>query len=653
MAARKKVSKAAKAKTPAKRKTVKTKPVTKAKAKPVKKNAAKPKPTPKNRVTPVPAKRVKRAEVPVVGIGASAGGLEAFEKFFKAMPDNNGMGFVLVPHLDPTHISILPELLQKYTKMKVYRVEEGMKVQPNSVYVIPPNKYLAILHHGLHLLDQGGVSGSRLPVDFFFRSLAQDQKRNAIGIVFSGTGSDGTLGIKEIRSAGGLVIAQDTKSAKYDGMPRSAEATGLVDFMLPPEEMPEKLIRYTRHSAYIAKDKIPSETGKVPNALQRIFALLQTHTGHDFSLYKHNTLCRRIERRMNVHQVDDIAKYVRYLEANPHELDILFKDVLIGVTNFFREPESFEALKKKVLLPLLEEKPNGYMLRVWVAGCSTGEEAYSIAILIQECMHELKKNFKLQIFGTDIDEDAVVIARQGIYPASISADVHAGRLEHYFIKEKGAYRIKKDIREMFIFAPQNIINDPPFTKLDLLSCRNLLIYLGPELQKKLVPVFHYSLKPGGTLMLGSSETIGGFVDMFSVLDKKWRVFKSRETAASRQAIIEFPYNPRLNGDYTERPQNEEKPRGEMKTSQLVEQILLKDYAPPCAIINAKKEIVYIHGHTGKYLEPAPGAASLNILEMARPGLKMELASAIRRVSAQKEEVVFKGLSTWFHKYNDV
>jgi two-component system, chemotaxis family, CheB/CheR fusion protein len=413
---------------------------------------------------------------------------------------------VLVVHLDPTHISLMPELLQKRTKMPVCQVKDGTQILPNHVYVIPPNKDLTILHGRLHLMELSQPRGVNLPIDTFFRSLAQDQEGNAVCIILSGTGTDGTLGVKAIKGALGMVMVQDEKSARYEGMPRSAIATGLVDYVLEPKLMPQQLIKYTQHATQKDAPRIPTVDGPVPSALQKIFVVLRARTNHDFSLYKKNTICRRIERRMNVHQIDDITDYVRFLQESDREAGILFKELLIGVTNFFRDPKAFEILQTQILPKLLSDKPDDYAVRVWVPGCGSGEEAYSVAILLHETMEQLGRHYHIQIFGTDIDEDAIAVARSGNYPESIMADVSAVRMKRYFVKEdNGQYRVKKQIREMLVFAPQNVIKDPPFTKLDLLCCRNLLIYLGPELQKKLLPIFHYSLKLGGILFLGSSE----------------------------------------------------------------------------------------------------------------------------------------------------
>lgn len=588
-------------------------------------------------------KELLKTQFPIVGMGASAGGLEAFEAFFKAMPSNSGMAFILISHLDPTHISILPELIQKKTTMKVSLIEDGMKVEPDRVYAIPPNKDVAILNGILNLMDLPQPRGFNLPIDNFFKSLAQDQGANAICIILSGTGSDGTLGLKQIKGELGMGMVQDEKSAKYDGMPRSAIATGLADYVVDVDKMPDLLIKYTRHAIMEPKGKTGTDEDKFQRALQKIFILLRSHTHHDFSLYKKNTIIRRIERRMHVHQIDDIKDYVTYLQKSDREIYVLFKDLLIGVTNFFRDPEAFELLRDKFLSNPLSDKPENYMIRIWVAGCSTGEEAYSIAILLQECMEKLTRHFDVQIFATDIDEEAINLARSGLYPLSISADVSPERLKRFFTKEESHFRVKKSIREMLVFAPQNLIKDPPFTKLDLLTCRNLLIYLGPELQKKLLPVFHYSLKPDGILFLGSSESIGQETNLFKLCHKKWRIFKRQGNASTAHPILDFPALP-SHEDITGTKMPEAVKRAEeINSFMLVETILQQSDTPPCAIIDEKFNIVYTHGRTGKYLEPAIGKVSINILEMARPGLKAMLASAIRKASTHKHDVTHNGI----------
>ncbi len=590
------------------------------------------------------------ASFPIVGMGASAGGLEAFESFFKAMPAENGMAFILVAHLAPSHVSLLPELLQKATEMPVFPIENGVSVKPNSVYVIPPNKELHILHGTLHLMELSKPRGSNLPIDVFFRSLAEDQHANAVGIIFSGTGTDGTMGLKAIKGEVGMVMVQDEQSAHYDGMPRSAIATGLVDFVLPPNDMPKRLIGYTERSgSNTSPHLVPTKEG-IPDALQKVFIILRSRTNHDFSHYKINTICRRIERRMNLHRLDNIADYIHYLQENASEVDILFKELLIGVTNFFRDPEAFESLKN-MLPSLLDNKSNNDTIRVWVAGCASGEEAYSIAILLKEHLDETQRHFNVQIFATDIDQDAIVVARAALYPSSIIVDVAPERLKRNFIQmDTGQYRINKAIREMLIFAPQNIIKDPQFTKLDLLCCRNLLIYFGSELQRKLLPIFHYSLKPGGLLFLGSCESIGQNSDLFKSEHKKWRIFRRKSNMTGIHHTPLFNLSPS--------PIGNENPNGssganiinqaeELSALQFIETILYQSDTPPCAIIDHLSNIVFIHGRTGHFLEPAEGKISANILEMARSGIKEELAAAIHSVDIRKEEVSCKSLKVQY------
>jgi two-component system, chemotaxis family, CheB/CheR fusion protein len=579
---------------------------------------------------------------PIVGMGASAGGLEAFEIFFRHMPSDSGMAFVLVAHLDPTHVSILPELIQKHTKMSVLAVEDGVQVRPNTVHVIPPQKELNILNGVLYLLDQPQPRGANLPIDTFFRSLAQDQGNNAICIILSGTGSDGTLGLKAIKGELGMAMVQEEETAKYDGMPRNAIATRLADYILPVDKMPEELIKYVDHKASNVIAEIPVVEKELTNVLPKIFLLLRTQTGHDFSQYKRNTIYRRVERRMHVHQIDDISHYARYLRESKGEVEILFKELLIGVTNFFRDPQAFEMLKD-LILSLFEDKPDEYTFRVWVPGCSTGEEAFSIAMLLQECMEERQRHFSIQIFATDLDEETIAMARLGRFPTSIAADVTPERLQRFFTSVEEAYEVKKSIRDMLVFAPQDLIKDPPFTKLDLLCCRNLLIYLNPELQQKILPIFHYSLKPDAILFLGSSESVGSTTDLFRLVDKKWKIYVRQPSSSVAHPILSFPTPP--DSEQEDQPEISETLRRaeELSAFQMVETILQQTQAPPCAIIDAASNLVYTHGRTGRYLEPVVGRVSVNILDMARPGLKAELAAAIRQAATHRQEVIHKGL----------
>ncbi len=593
--------------------------------------------------SPVKRKKKTALELPadntfyVVGIGASAGGLDALERFFGNMPESSGMAFIVVSHLDPTHISIMPELIQKSTKMKLFQAEDGMILEPNHVYVAPANRDLAILHGTIQLIEPVEAHGFRLPIDFFFKSLSADLGEKAICIILSGMASDGTAGLKSVKSELGMVMVQEPKSAKFDGMPSSAIKTGLADYILPPEEMPGQLIKYTAQKVKgILLDRAITDD-KIPDSFQKIFILLRTYTGHDFSLYKQNTIYRRVERRMNISQLDNIPNYIRLLQEDPSEIKNLFKELLIGVTNFFRDPESFENLKK-VLLDLVKNKPDSGQIRIWVPGCSTGEEAYSVAIILRECMDEVKKYFNVQIFATDIDSDAIEKARIGSF-SGIEPDVSKERLKRFFRYEGNLFHIRKEIREMLVFAPQSIIKDPPFTKLDLICCRNLLIYLNTELQKKIIPLFHYSLLPNGILFLGSSETIGGFVDLFSISDKKWKIYRRRDSIYSAQPYIDFPVS-RSKEKTHETIMNKDKLKN---ITGLAEKVILQSYSPNCVIISENGDIVYIHGRTGKYLELTNGEAKMNIFEMAREGLKQELPVLVRKVLSSRKSLTVEGI----------
>ncbi len=586
------------------------------------------------------ARPVAGTSFPIVGLGASAGGLEALGKFLAQVPPDAGLAYVVVTHQHPGHTSLLPELLGKCTRMPVKLAADGLAVEPNTVYLSLPEGHLAILHGTLHVMEPDETGLLRLPIDYFFRSLAEDQKEKSIGIVLSGTGTDGTLGLKAIKGATGMTMAQEPDSAKYSGMPSSAIATGLVDYVLPVERLPHGLIAYTQGPYLTTPDHEVGEAG-LPEPMQKILVLLRMRTGHDFSAYKSNTIRRRIERRINVHQVKGPEQYQRLLQENPHELDLLFQELLIGVTSFFRDPDAFVALAKTVVPELLAARPEHSPVRVWVAGCSTGEEAYSLAMLLQEGMDKVK--FPVQIFATDLDQEAIDAARAGRYPEGIARDARPQRLARFFVKEDDGYRIKKEIREMVIFAPQNVLQDPPFTKLDLITCRNLLIYVKPAAQERLLALFHYALKPGGFLFLGSSESNTGLGDHFEAMNKKWKIFKRKDTAL-RQALPDGfappaapgAAGPGRPGDVADRTRKQ-------LLSTLIEKTLLTRFAPASVIVNDRGDILYIHGRTGDYLEPATGQPRLNILEMAREGLRLELPSALRRAAAQTGEVVHEGV----------
>ncbi len=590
-------------------------------------------------------------EFPVVGIGASAGGLAAFEAFFSGMPIDTdpGMAFVLVQHLAPDHKSILTSLIQRYTRMQVLEVEDGMEVRPNCAYIIPPGRDMAFWNGSLQLLEPSAPRGQRLPIDFFFRSLALDQRERAIGIVLSGTGSDGTLGIRAIKGEGGMVMVQHPDFSEFDGMPRSAIATGTVDFELSPTEMPAQLIAYVAHA--FGKRPIPAtpQPQKTDNALNKIFVLLRAQTAHDFSQYKPNTIHRRIERRMAVHQIEKLDDYVRYLQQTKEEVDALFRDLLIGVTSFFRDPEAFKELEEQVIPKLFEDKPSGSVVRIWSVGCSTGEEAYSLAILLQEHLDLLKRNYKVQVFATDIDKQAIDLARQGVYPSSIAVDITSERLAQFFSAEPDGsfYRIQKGIRDMLIFSEQNVIKDPPFSKINLISCRNLMIYMGGELQKKIIPLFHYSLHPGGFLFLGTSETIGDFPDHFSVVSRKAKIYlcKGEDIDNARRT----PFG-RFLPQMTTRHDAGMLAAGRMPSPrklplrEITEQSLLQQFATAAVLVNSQGDILYLHGRTGMYLELTPGEAGTNnVLKMAREGLQRELTLSLKKAVKNREIIRCPGL----------
>lgn len=577
----------------------------------------------------------------IVGLGASAGGLEALEQFLGHVPPASGLAFVIVQHLDPTHKGIMPELLQRATGMKVIQVRDRMKVRPDCVYVIPPNKDMSILHGVLHLLAPAAPRGLRLPIDFFLRSLAQDQQERSIGVILSGMGSDGTLGLRAIKERAGVVLVQEPASAKFDGMPRSAIDAGLADIVAPVHELPGKIVAYlNRRPLLVPTEKVVDE--KSQSALEKAVILLRAHTGHDFSLYKRNTLYRRIERRMGIHQISRMAAYVRYLQENSQELDLLFKELLIGVTNFFRDAAVWEQVRDEAIPALLAHRMPGHALRAWVPGCSTGEEAYTLAIIFREAVEQIapKGNFALQIFATDLDRDAIDKARHGVFPDNIVADVSEARLSRYFTREERGYRLRKEIREMVIFAPQNLIMDPPFTKLDLLSCRNLLIYLTPEVQKKLIPLFHYSLSPGGFLVLGTAETVGSGSSLFTPLSGKARIFR-RADSEFKSEPVDFPAA--FSTGSTPAADARTPAKAPVSLQTMADQLVLHRYAPPAVLANDTGDIFYISGRTGKYLEPAAGKANWNLFAMAREGLRHELAAGFQKALRQKEVVALRGL----------
>ena len=581
---------------------------------------------------------------PIVGIGASAGGLEALQSFLAHVPSDPGIAFVIVTHLAPDQVSLLPELLQRHTRMPVQKAQDGMRVEPNCVYVNTPSHDLAVLNGTLRLFQSAVPHHVPLPIDFFLRSLAEDQRERAIGVILSGTGSDGTVGSKAIKGESGMVMAQDPASASFAGMPESAIATGLVDFVLPADKMAARIVEYARGAYLAGRTASDDSTPTLDAALQQAFILIRSHTGHDFSSYKLSTIRRRVERRMSVHRIETPEGYVRFLRENAQEIDILFRELLIGVTSFFRDPEAFDVLRRTALPALLRLIPERQAVRVWVPGCSTGEEAYSLAILLHECMNEMKVRFNVQVFGTDLDSQAIESARNGLYPHGIAVDVGPERLRRYFSEGGGYYRVNRDIRETLVFAPHNLTKDPPFTKLNLIACRNLLIYLKSDLQQRLLSVFRYALKPHGVLFLGSSETIGGVADDFDTLDHKWKVYVRKDTAPPPGTVTAL-WGTRRHDAAGPPPAAEA--TGALRstpTAALVEKMLLRRYEPPTVVINDRGDIIHTHGHTGAYLEMPSGQPHLNILAMAREGLRMPLATAIRKVLSTDTEAVQDGIA---------
>ncbi len=567
---------------------------------------------------------------PIVGIGASAGGLEAMANFFSNVPQNTGMAFVVIQHLDPTHPSTLPELLRRYTQMSVLEAKNEVTIESDHVYIIPPNKSIYFTNGILQLQDQTRRPGESHTIDLFFKSLAEQLREKAICVILSGTGSDGAMGAKAIKSELGMVMAQDPQSAKYDGMPKAAISSGVADYVLPPDKMPAQLIEYVRQSYGIAAEARRGTMEKGISDLQKIFSIIRAKNKHDFSGYKLSTINRRIERRMSVNQIGSLRDYVAILEKDSNEVDALFKDLLINVTSFFRNPEAYESLKVYVK-ELLRTKDEGTTVRVWTTGCSTGEEAYSLAIVVEECLEELGKYFEVQVFGTDIDPDAVNTARAGIYPNSIAEDVSEERLKKYFIRKDGEYQVKKELREKLVFAIQDFIGDPPFSRMDIISARNVLIYLDAELQRKIIPVLHYALTENGILFLGTAETIGEFADLFEVLDRKWKIHRGKKS--SRNIGLALPSRT-VWQDLNVLPVLPPTAR----SAHISERAMLQGLHPS-VLVDPTYRISYVQGETARYLELSQGELSVGILDMARQGLRNELAAALRDASGQKKQAM--------------
>jgi two-component system CheB/CheR fusion protein len=571
-----------------------------------------------------------------VAVGASAGGLEAIQELLRALPNDTGLAFVIVQHLSPTHESMLREILARSTQMRVVEVKEEPKVQPNHVYVIPPNRSMGIAHGVLSLLPRAEGGMQHRPADQFFTALAEDQGHRAIGVVLSGTGADGTRGLQAIKAEGGITFAQDA-SAQQDSMPRSAIAAGCVDFVLSPRDIAKEIMRIAQHPFVGTAAPTPPEERAGQTALERILGVLRQATGVDFTQYKFNTLFRRISRRAVLRKLDGLEQYAAYLQRTPAEVEALYQDILINVTSFFRNPEAFEALKTRALPKITGDRARSDPIRAWVVGCSTGEEAYSLAIVLSEYLSDAQLVFPVQIYATDLNGAAIDRARAGFYSKAVVHEVSPERLRRFFIEADGGYRISKAVRDVCVFARHNVLTDPPFSRMDLICCRNVLIYIEQRLQKRLLPVLHYALKPHAFLMLGASETIGGYRELFDLEDTKAKLYSKRADRTNMEAALaEFPV---AAAGAEMRPLSARSSARDLQADiqREADRVLMSRYAPAGVLVNADMEVLQFRGDTGMYLRPAPGKASLNVLKMAREGLMVSLQSVLQR--AKKEDAM--------------
>ena len=584
--------------------------------------------------------RKEESALLIVGIGASAGAVDTLSAFFEDIPKNPGVAFVVVIHLSPDHTSTLPELISRHTSIPAEHAEDGKQVEANRIYVIPPDAELALMNGALHVMPRQ-EQRPWLPIDSFFRTLAHDAGDHAVGIVMSGTGTDGSLGLQEIKAHLGLTMAQSPESAAFPGMPKTAIDNGVVDYVSTPKGLATELLDYADHFAKRRENehRIEEEFDKQMN---KIFVILRQQVGHDFSAYKESTVQRRLKRRLDVHKIDALEDYIRYLRNSPREVDLLFRDLIIGVTGFFREPEAFEKMKQNVLPELVRDRAADEPIRAWIPGCATGEEAYSMAITIREFLDDAGSTTPVNIFATDIDEDAIERARRGVFPAAIQADLGEQRTHRHFARNGDSYEVVQSVRNMIVFSTQDVIKDPPFTRLDLLSCRNLMIYLKPEVQKRLVPLFHYSLNPGGFLLLGSSETIGNYPDLFASLpgDARFYRAKSADAGVYARTGVEFPIGRTGTDDGTRGVRRHASPA---QTERVLQRFLLNRHTPPTVFVNRKREVVYIHGRTGRYFELATGMARMDIVEMARGAISLPLSQALREAFRDEQPVERTGI----------
>jgi two-component system CheB/CheR fusion protein len=561
----------------------------------------------------------KPLAMPIVGIGASAGGIEALSAFFDAMPPDSGCAFVVVLHLDPKHESEMAHILSARTAMPVTQVTDGMQIAPDHVYVIAPDTDLRVHESKLQVSSPSTPRGQRHPVDVLFASIASEQRERAIAIVLSGTGNNGTQGLKEIRAEGGMSLVQSPETAKFDGMPRSAIAADMADHVLPAEAMPEAIVRYLRHG-YLAvpAEPEPLSTTRGETTLEQVLELLRVRAGHDFSSYKRTTQRRRVHRRMGLRNIETLSEYMDELRTSPEEVQTLVADLMINVTGFFRDPEAWQVLAKQVIEPLITERENGAAIRVWVPACSTGEEAYSVAMLVTEQAEATGKRFDLKVFATDAQEDNLRKAREGIYPAAAVTGLSTERLKRFFEKLDGSFQVTKELRDMVVFAAQNMLRDPPFSRLDLVSCRNVLIYLEPDAQQRIIALCHFALRQGGHLFLGNAETVGRYDDLFETVSKKWRIY--RRVGATRHHLIDYPKGRVLDESTKIDAPLLVIPEPAASVAEMARRALLERFAPASVLIDHKSRVLYFHGATRDYLEQPSGEPTRDLLTMARNGL---------------------------------
>jgi two-component system, chemotaxis family, CheB/CheR fusion protein len=578
---------------------------------------------------------------PIVGLGASAGGLQALQRFFGALPKQPGLAFVVVQHLDPTHKSETAELLERRSALPVVEVTDRQRVEVDRVYVIPPGSDLAIRDRVLHLSKPTERRGMRMPIDSFLRTLAEDQQERAVAIILSGNGTDGTQGLKAVKAAGGLTMAQDPETADYDGMPRSAVSTRVVDFVLPVDKLAAVLLRYAEHPYTRQQGESKLLIDRAPDQLQAILAILRARTKHDFGSYRKGTISRRIERRMSLNHFDEVDRYIQFLQSHPREVKELFSDLLISVTSFFREPAAWRFLEQSVLPRLIRGRADEGGLRAWVPGCATGEEAYSVAMVLLETVQAADRSLAIQVFASDLEQASLEFARAGIYPESITADISPERLRRFFVKGESSYQVSKQMRDMVVFAPQNVISDPPFSRVDLITCRNLLIYLAPEIQRKVVGLFHFALREGGYLFLGNAESVGPHTDLFDPVSKKWRLY--RRMGPTRHDRLEFPLSTRLDPvSHLEPAAPAIPPPHRDKLLTVAQSLVLQRYVPACVLINVKQEILYLFGSTERYLLQPTGSLTPDLLTWTREGLRSKLAATIRRAMQERVRTVSTG-----------